>query len=180
MNFATPESIAVSPSQYSEIRSRFEIESSAVGRPPPSSSSTIGMPPVVAATAGPLIVVLPAPLLSPQRPGLPVAIDRHGGLETHEPPICCAARREPEQRAVDGVDGRRRDADAAEAEREDGVLVVAGVMAHAPIGGEGREVGVAAERGVELGEQAGVPAGVVPVILEPALPDLAVGSAVDP
>ena len=65
-------------------------------------------------------------------------------------------------------------------EREDGVLVVAGVVVGRALARQHREVRVAAEGLVEGRERLGCGRGVAPLVLQPPRRDLRVGLAVDP
>ena len=67
----------------------------------------------------------------------------------------------------------------AQAEGEDRVLVVARVVVRRPVGGQDREVGLAAEPVVERRQLRARRRVRPPVVLEPARPDLGVGPAVD-
>ena len=106
-------------------------------------------------------------------------IERHGGPQRHEAALGGAGRDEPEERPVERVDPGRDHADPSELEREDRVLAVAGVVRRRAIGRDDREVRLAAEPVVEGPEE--VADGLVrpPGVLEPAGPDLGVGTAVD-
>ena len=87
---------------------------------------------------------------------------------------------EPEQRAIERVDPGRGDPDPSEPEREDRVLAVAGVVVRRAVGGQDRQVRLAAEPVVQRREQVGDRLVGLPGVLQPALPDLGVGAAVDP
>ena len=108
----------------------------------------------------------------------PVKADRGPGPD--QATVCGTGRNEPEERPIEGVDPGRHEADPAQAEREDGILCVARVVRRRSVGGEHGQVGLPAEPVVKRGQQVRDRLVGAPGILEPALPDLRVGSAVDP
>ena len=97
-----------------------------------------------------------------------------------KPALGGARRDEPEERPVERVDPGRDHPDPAEPEREDRVLAVARVVRRRAIGGDDREVRLAAEPVMQGAQEMADRLARPPGVLEPARADLRVGAAVDP
>jgi hypothetical protein len=107
-------------------------------------------------------------------------VEARGRALADQVPLGRVGGDEREQRAIDRVDRGRDDADPAEPEGEDRILVVAGVVVDRAGRGQQRQVGPAAERPVQLGEEDRRVLVGSPGVLEPARPGLGVGLAPDP